>query len=95
MKLIHKAELGIRGQGKQVLQIPLFAHFISCNFQGEKLVVWYMFDEVNSYNIQARTLHLVRTGEPFEHNYKYQFIGTAQDFDEEFTFVLHLFEITA
>lgn len=97
MRVIHKLQINIRTGNEIKLLLPIHSTIMSVDFQGEKLVVWYMFDPINEYTLSSRDLYILRTGEAAPNiidSDKSRFIGTAYDRDEVNPFVIHVFETT-
>lgn len=93
--IIHKQSINYRDGNKHVIALPVYSEILSCDFQGEDLVFWYIFPDVYLNDLHERKLYTLRTGEPsakFPHAPK--FIGTAYDRNEQQPFVIHLFELT-
>ena len=96
MRVIHKQEINYRDASQQTLSLPIHSKVISCDFQGESLVIWYMFDPLYEHTMSGRSFWIVRTGETtgeFIDSGKARFIGTANDRDKKQPFVIHLFEL--
>lgn len=92
MKVIYKQELDYRiGTGFGV-SFPEDANIISCGFQGERIVVWFTTD-TDTTDTLTKYFYLIRTGEGLPNDIGlYKFIGTANDNDPVFPFVLHVYE---
>ena len=90
--LIHKTILDIT-RNKIPQHLPSDTNPISCSFQGNKLVVWYTFnDEIPTTHVLF-TFHVIQTGEKFDHSIlsRTSFVGTATFGDEDTPFVVHVF----
>lgn len=95
MRKIYKQVIDIYNGAQVSIKVPVSSKIISCGFQKDDLVVWYMFDPLHDGNLVDRSFYIVRTGEAspdFIDSIKLRFIGTAQTTDN-LPFVLHVFEI--
>lgn len=92
MKVIHKQELGYREGVKCDITLPADAGIISTGFQGERLVIWYRTN-TDCIEREYSSFYCIRTGEelPTDIDHCY-FIGTANDGDPVFPFVLHVYK---
>ena len=92
MKVIHKQELGYRDGVKTAAMLPTDAKVMSTGFQGERLVIWYRTDTECSEK-EIVSFYCIRTGEQIPADiHLFAFIGTANDADPVFPFVLHIFQ---
>lgn len=90
---IHKQTINYRNGNIVKAQLPAYSKILSCDFQGEELVFWYLFPDTHADNLQTRELLVLRTGESVRSQNEPVFIGTAYDRNIDSPFVLHLFEI--
>lgn len=92
MRTIHKAILDIREGNLVKVPLPTNAKPLSVAFQGESLVMWYWFNDKHYKGHTDYLFYVVRTGEEFPEAMDPEcYIGTAQDGDGQFRFVLHVF----
>lgn len=92
MRAIHKVKLDIRQGNLVKVFLPLKAKPLSVGFQAENLVMWYSFNDKYRGDLAEYLFYVIRTGEEFpEALDPDNYIGTAQDGDEQFRFVLHVF----
>lgn len=92
MKVIYKQELDYRSGFDGSINLPKDADVISCGFQGERLVIWFTTDS-DTTDLLLSHFYLIRTGESLPNDiHLYKFIGTANDNDPVFPFVLHVYK---
>lgn len=93
MTTIYKFALDIYSTKQDVI-LPEGSKIVSCDFQGEVLVMWVICDPGKPLSDRKKLL-IIRTGEEFPEGTKdnmVRFIGTAYDRNLDTPFVIHLFE---
>jgi hypothetical protein len=88
-QIIHKVTLSTREGNLNTVSLPKGSKVIACAFQGENLVMWFLFEYNNISIGEKRSFYIVRTGEHFDEP-ALEYIGTASDLSS--IFVLHVFE---
>lgn len=87
-KMIYKHELDVRAKFC-FIDLPVESKILSCDFQDDKLVFWYLFSDRRESTEQYKFM-AVHTGQPFDPTF-YTYLGTAYDRHPTEPFVVHVY----